>query len=126
MRFVLRAATIVALAVVFGIAPLALDQCAASCGIARGPSASAPAPTCHHASTAGPRLGRDSASCGHDHRAAFSTLAVATPPLARAMTLAVASTIEPISALTDHPIASLSASPPHDSVPRRLSGSLRI
>jgi hypothetical protein len=50
-----------------------------------------------------------------------------TTPLARALTTASTTTVDPVPVITTvHPLAAQSASPPQDSLSRRLSSRLRV
>jgi hypothetical protein len=75
-----------------------------------------------------PRVGHSPAPCGHDHdSAAVTTVAADTIPLARALTTAITTTVDPVPVImTVHTLAARFASPPDDSFSRRLSASLRI
>ena len=74
MCWTMRAPTAIVVAIAFGLVPLALDQCAASCEAAHAASASASEPTCHQASAPGPQVGHGPTPCGHDHNATITTV----------------------------------------------------
>jgi len=67
------AGTLIALAMI--VAPLAADRCGVECEAAGTGQARAAAPTCHHDSSAGRRIGHAPKRCGQPHRAIVSTSA---------------------------------------------------
>ena len=116
------------LSLAFAAVPLVLDQCAASCDVARSADASASAPTCHHASSPAAQIGRPPNGCGHDHSGAVATLTVAAAPPARTSLSALAAIPSPT--LVDIAIAYQIdvpfARPPSTIPSRALFQSLRI
>src|SRR2546428_12366768 len=76
-----RAANIIIAAVltlaVAGL-PILLNQCAASCETQH--EAAASAPSCHHASSTGTRIGHVPLLCGHDHDGALVPAVKSAPP----------------------------------------------
>jgi hypothetical protein len=118
-------ATLIILA--FGLMPLAADWCAASCD---AHSAAAAVPACHHAASAGVRIGQASRGCGHDHKAIVVNPTVvpeASRP-ATAMTVALAYEPSPTDQLILNAdwIVRPEQPPLTASIPLALSSTLRI
>src|SRR5712691_7190263 len=128
MSWTTRASMACVLAVAFATAPLVIDQCAASCDLARAANASTSAPTCHHTSSATAHIGHPPKGCGHDHSGVGSTLTVAAPTVLRALssTLAVVATPASVNLEALGRADSVFASPPLIPTLHRLSVSLRI
>src|SRR5262252_1776379 len=74
MSSLMRASTALTMALVVGVLPLVLDQCAASCGVHQISTRNAARPACHHLSDSTRRVESRPTSCGHDHGAAAATL----------------------------------------------------
>ena len=109
---------VVVLASAFAVAPVILNQCAASCQAHHDTVASTP--SCHHVSTSasGPHLRQAPEACGHDHTglvSADNALNVGTRVVAAGLA------IVPVSA-SGAPILQVSSAQPH--APPDLDGSL--
>jgi hypothetical protein len=123
-----RVSNAIVLALAFVTAPLAFDQCAASCELAHLMSATAAAePACHRASST-PHIGERRGACAHDHAAAPAAVTNAAPvALATANLL---SFIAPAPAMADVrvvlDIERLVGSPPSSPLSSQPSLSLRI
>jgi hypothetical protein len=124
-----RASVAAVLAIAFATTPVVLDQCAASCDLARALEAAGSMPTCHDAAgSTTARIGHARQACGHDHGATVTILTAPPTPVTRALAPVVAAVTSQASDewATATSFPGLSASPPHDPLSRHLSVSLRI
>src|SRR5476649_753297 len=78
-----RAVMAFMLALAFAAAPQVLDQCAASCELARLTNASVAAPACHHAGSAAPHVRAPISDCAHDRAPALSAITYPAPSATR-------------------------------------------
>jgi hypothetical protein len=114
-KAVRRAATALTLVLAIAGVPLVMDQCAATCELARAGLAASSAPSCHHTSSPATKIGHPPQRCGHDHHMARMAAADATPaPRALVSGLAMVSGSMTVDALptTTHVDARAPESPP--------------
>jgi hypothetical protein len=98
------------LAAAFSIGPLMLDLCAGSCETHREGSAT---PTCHHAGSTTPHVGRAPAACGHDHSGNNGSTVVGSDRNSRVFAMSAAIMTVPIgSGVTAVPGYSRTHAPP--------------
>jgi hypothetical protein len=102
-----RLATAAVLATALVALPVVLDGCAASCEMHE--SAESAVPSCHHATSAAPRLTHAPGRCGHDHASVAAVSTVAATKIARS------ATSHPLLACAD-PIGTAGLRPIADSV----------
>lgn len=81
-------ATAAVLALAVAAVPAVLDRCAATCEAHQ--EAIASAPSCHHVTSTGIRIGPVPAQCGHDHNATAMTSVKGAGPVGRAIGSVVA------------------------------------
>lgn len=120
----MRPLATVLLIVAFAVAPVAADQCAASCELANATAG----PHCHHAAGTTLRIGHLPQLCGHSHDTSVTVPAASVPSAARALALLAAVTLDtrPEPLFVAARLALASASPPHERVSDRLLVPLRI